>query len=136
MKLSEVKAKYPGSESFLFGDSKKLCDELTSLVVSGKKIATCESLSVYESGKEKLPSVGRIDIAADWGGKPAVAIRTIEIEVKKFNEVEEGFALDEGENDDLEGWRKDHREYFETNGDFYPEMKLVCERFEAVEVFE
>ena len=136
MELSEVKAKYPESETFVFGDSKELCEELTSLVVSGVKIATCESFSIYESGEEKIPVVGRVDIAMTWEGQPAVAIRTVEIEVKKFSEVEESFALDEGESDSLEGWRKDHQEYFERNGDFDPEMKLICERFEVVEVFK
>ncbi len=135
MNLSEVKAKYTDSETFRFGDSKELCDELTSLVISGKKIATCDVLSFYETGKEEMPRVGRIDVALNWEGKPAVAIRTVELEIKKFCEVGEEFALDEGENEDLEGWRKDHREYFERNGDFDPDMKLVCERFEVVEVF-
>ncbi|MEW4489505.1 ASCH domain-containing protein [Thalassoglobus sp. JC818] len=135
MNLSEARAKYPDSEVFRFGDSKKLCDELTSLVVSGKKVATCEALRVYASGNEDLPRVGRVDIALTWEGNPAVAIRTVEIEVMKFNEVGEEFALAEGENDDLEGWRKDHREYFERNGGYDPEMKLVCERFEVIEVF-
>ena len=50
MNLSEAKAKYPGSEVFRFGDSKELCDELTSLVISGKKVATCDALNGYESG--------------------------------------------------------------------------------------
>ena len=135
MDLSEAKAKYPGSEVFRFVDSKELCDELTSLVVSGKKIATCDALNLYESGKEELPRVGRVDIALTWEGKPAVAIRTVEIEITKFKEVGEEFALAEGENDDLEGWQKDHREYFERNGGFDPNMKLICERFEVIEVF-
>jgi len=135
MDLSEVKVKYPDAETFTFGDSKGLCEELTALVVSGRKTATCDTLIFYESGKGKMPCVGRVDIAMTWEGKPAVALRTVEIEIKKFNEVGEDFALDEGENDDLEGWRKDHREYFERNGGFDPEMKLVCERFEVVEVY-
>jgi uncharacterized protein YhfF len=135
MDLSEAKAKYPGSEVFRFGDSEELCDELTSLVISGIKVATCDALSVYESGKEKFPRVGRVDIALTWDGNPAVAIRTIGMNVVKFKEVDEIFALAEGENSDLEGWQKDHREYFERNGGYDPEMKLVCERFEVVEVF-
>lgn len=135
MKLSEAKAKYPGAEVFRFGDSKELCDELTSLVIIGKKRATCDALNVYESEKEELPRVGRVDIALTWEGHPAVAIRTVTIEVMKFEEVSEEFALAEGENGDLEGWRKDHREYFERNGGYDPEMKLVCERFEVIEVF-
>ncbi len=135
MDLSEVQTKYPESETFRFGDSKELCEELTSLVINGTKTATCDSLSIYESGKEKMPTVGRVDIAMTWEGEPAVAIRTIEIEVKKFCEVDEEFALDEGEDDSLEGWRKHHKEYFERSGGFDPEMELVCERFEVIEVF-
>ncbi|MFT7517057.1 MAG: hypothetical protein ACI84O_000845 [Myxococcota bacterium] len=135
MSLSEIKAKYPGLKTFIFGDSKELCDELTELVISGKKIATCEALSTYASGEEAMPELGRVDLALTWEQKPAVAIRTIEIEIRRFSEVEEGFALDEGENSDLAGWRKDHQDYFERNGHFNPEMKVVCERFEVVEVY-
>ena len=119
----------------MFGDSKELCDELTALVISGKKIATCEALSAYTSGEENMPVLGRVDIALTWERNPAVAIRTTEIEIIMFNEVEEVFALDEGENADLEGWRKDHQEYFERNGHFNLEMEVVCERFEVVEVY-
>ena len=35
-----------------------------------------------------------------------------------------------GDNDDLKGWRQDHRTYFERNGGFDNEMALVCERFD------
>jgi len=135
MELSDAKEKYPESETFVFGDSRALCEELTSLVTRGLKTAACDSLCVYESGKEKMPSIGRVDIATTWDGRPVVAIRTVEVEVKKFNEVDDRFALDEGENDSLDGWRKDHKEYFVRNGGFEPDMKLVCERFEVVEIF-
>ncbi len=53
-----------------------------------------------------------------------------------FAEIDEDFALAEGENDDLEGWRRDHRAYFERNGGWNPDMDLICERFEVVEVFD
>ena len=135
MDLSEISAKYPGLKTFVFGDSKDLCDELTALAIRGKKIATCEALSAYTSGEEQMPVLGRVDLALTWEQKPAVAIRTIEIEIRKFHEVEEGFALDEGENTDLAGWRKDHQAYFERTGHFDLEMKVVCERFEVVEVY-
>ena len=82
-----------------------------------------------------MPVLGRVDLALTWEQKPAVAIRTIEIEIRKFHEVEEGFALDEGENTNLAGWRKDHQAYFARTGHFHLEMKVVCERFEVVEVY-
>jgi uncharacterized protein YhfF len=135
MDLSEIRAKYPDLKTFVFGDSKELCDALTGLVIRGEKIATCEALSAYTSGEEEMPVLGRVDVALTWEQEPAVAIRTIEIEIRMFNEVEEDFALDEGENTDLEGWRKDHQEYFKRNGHFDIEMKVVCERFEVVEVY-
>lgn len=136
LNLSEVKMKYPGCATFTFGDNRELCDELTSLVRSGRKTATCEALRVFETGDETMPSVGRIDIVLSWDGTPALAIRTLSIVVEKFSEVGEIFALAEGENDNLEGWQLDHRAYFGRNGGFDPEMKLVCERFELVEEFK
>jgi len=135
MKLSQARFKYPGSETFTFGDSKELCDELTLLVIDGKKIATCEALDVYESGGEKMPKEGRVDIALTWEGTPAVAIQTIQVEIKRFIDVDEEFALAEGENDDLAGWQRCHKEYFERSGRFDADMKLVCERFKVIEVF-
>jgi uncharacterized protein YhfF len=50
----------------------------------------------------------------------------------RFCDVDENFALAEGENGDLEGWRRDHRRYFERNGGFDNELMVVCERFKLV----
>ncbi len=136
MNLSEIKMKYPDSVTYTFGDNRTLCNELISLVKSGKKTATCEALRVFESGDETMPGVGRVDIVLNWNGTPALALRTVSIEITRFNEVREEFALAEGENNDLEGWQLDHKTYFERNGGFNPEMELVCERFELVESFE
>lgn len=60
-------------------------------------------------------------------------IETLEVSVVRFCDVGEDFALAEGENDDLAGWRRDHQVFFERNGGFDPEMDLVCERFKVVE---
>ncbi len=51
-------------------------------------------------------------------------------------EVPEAFALAEGENDTLDGWRRDHRVYFERTGGWAPDMLLMCERFRVVRVLE
>ena len=136
MNLSELHLKYPGCAMFTFGDNKELCDELNSLVRSRRKTATCEALREFKDGNELMPRVGRINISLNWDGTPALAIRTLSIVVKKFREVDELFALAEGENENLEGWQSDHRSYFERNGGFEPEMELVCERFELVEDFQ
>ena len=80
-----------------------------------------------------MPVVGRQDIALDWDGNPALKIETIEVTIRRFCDVDEDFALAEGEDDTLEGWRRAHQAYFTRNGGFTPEMELVCERFRLVE---
>ena len=82
-----------------------------------------------------MPVVGRRDIALTWEGDPALVIETTEVSVRKFMEVDAAFAMAEGENDDLEGWRRDHRAFFERNGGWSEDMELVCERFRLIEDF-
>ncbi len=118
--------------TFTFGDNHALCDRLLSLVRSGKKTATCEALRVFESGDEEMPVVGRRDIALNWDGSPALMIETTQVTLARFCDVDEDFALAEGENDDLRGWQADHREYFDRNGGFDAEMMLVLERFKLI----
>jgi uncharacterized protein YhfF len=131
--IVEIMQRYPGAETFYFGDSEELSDKLIALVRSGKKTATCEALRDFEEGKEAMPGLARCDIALQWDSDPALVLKTVSLELKRFCDVEEDFALAEGENETLEGWREDHQGYFERNGGFDPEMILVCERFELVE---
>ncbi len=133
MPIDDALTKYPGAVTFTFGDSEPLCNELLSLVRSGKKTATCGALRDFGSGGEPMPVAGRCDIALNWDGTPALVIETLEVSIRRFCDMDMTFALAEGENEDLEGWRQDHRRYFERNGGFEPEMELVCERFRLVE---
>ena len=136
MTLNEVLTKYPGAVTFKFGDGPELSALLLSLVRAGRKTATCGALRDYESGVEAMPVVGRLDIALEWDGRPALAIETVELTKRRFCDVDADFALAEGENETLEGWQRDHRAYFERNGGWDPELMLVCERFRVVEDFE
>lgn len=136
MKLEDALAKYPGAETFTFGDSQHLCEVLLALVRSGKKRATCGALRDFEGGLETMPVLGRQDISLNWDGTPALVIETVSLERQRFCDVGAEFALAEGENATLEGWQADHRAYFERNGGFDPEMMLLCERFELVEDFK
>ncbi|EFO33467.1 putative cytoplasmic protein [Roseibium sp. TrichSKD4] len=133
MTLEQLKTRYPDAETFTFGDSEALCEELLSLVRAGKKTATCGALHDFQEGGEALPVVGRKDISLHWDGRPALVIETVEVIIRRFCDVDESFALAEGENETLEGWRKDHRAYFERNGGCTEEMELVCERFKLIE---
>lgn len=132
--LDAVRSKYPDAETFKFGSTRSMCEALTGLVRDGKKTATCEAVAVFESGAEAWPKVGRKDIALDWDGNPAVVIQTMDLDIRKFIDVSEEFALLEGENDSLDGWRRDHQRYFENTSGFSPDMNIVCERFKVIEL--
>lgn len=133
MDLQKALARYPGAQTFKFGDNAALCGELLALVRSGRKTATCDALRNYPEGSPETPSIGRQDIALEWDGRPALVIETVDVSIHRFRDVPEAFALAEGENDTLDGWREDHRRYFERNGGFEPEMELLCERFRLIE---
>ncbi|MFW6337436.1 MAG: ASCH domain-containing protein [Alkalispirochaetaceae bacterium] len=125
-----------------FGNSPELADELLHLVLVGTKSATCGSVAAYELEEEPLPRVGDLSVVTDSRGVPRAIIRTTEAVVKRFGEVDEQFAHDEGEGDrSYEFWRSAHEEYFtmeakETGAPFGPNLPVVCERFELVDRFE
>lgn len=126
---------YQSAIHFSFGDSAAMADELLALVLAGKKTATCGALRDYGTGGEAMPRVGRRDVVLDGAGRRAAVIETVEVTIRRFDEVEADFAHDEGEGDlSLNDWRAGHRRYFERNGGFSPDMELVCERFRLVEV--
>jgi uncharacterized protein YhfF len=123
------------SVSFSFGDSPAMADELLALVLAGTKTATCGALRDFGPGKETPPVVGRRDTVLDGAGRPAAIIETIEVTIRRFSEMDEQFAYDEGEGfRTLAHWRDGHREFFERNGGWFEDMELICERFRLVEV--
>lgn len=130
--LDTLKRRYPGAETFRFGDTAALCATLLALVRAGKKVATCAALAEFEAG-EAPPRIGRRDIALNWDGTPALVIETVELIQCRFDEVTEAMALAEGEDDDLDGWRAGHRAYFERNCGFSSDMQIIWERFRLVE---
>ena len=125
---------YQNAISFQFGDSPELADELLELVLSGVKTATCGALRDYD-GAEPMPQVGRRDVVLDGTGRPACVIETTEVTIRRFCDVDNAFAIAEGEGP-YEAWRSGHIAYFERNGGFDPEMPLVCERFRLVFVLD
>jgi uncharacterized protein YhfF len=115
---------------FSFGDSPELADELLALVLSGAKTATCSAKRDF-SDSYPMPHVGRRDIALDSKKVPRCVIETTEVTIKRFDEVDEDFAVAEGEGP-YEKWRREHEAYFERNGGFSEDLIVVCERFKVV----
>jgi uncharacterized protein YhfF len=72
-------------------------------------------------------------VMLDGTGRPAAVLQTIELTKRRFEEVDERFAADEGEGDgSLAYWRAAHQRYFTRRGSFAPDMELWCERFRVV----
>ena len=117
-------------ETFSFGDSPDLANELLELVLSGTKCATCWA----ESQGLLSAEVGKMMVVVDGQGVPRAVLKTIELTKRSFDEVDEAFAYDEGEGDrSLQYWRLAHTRYFTRLGRYAPNMTLWCERFELVE---
>ena len=117
-------------ESFAFGDSPEMADQLLGFVLAGAKTATCWSI---RDGQQT--EVGKRMIAKDGAGRPRAVLETVSLVQSRFDEVPWSFAEAEGEGDlNLDDWRNGHRAYFTRNGGFAPDMLLWCERFRVVEV--
>ena len=129
----DLNEKYPGAGSFKFGDSDAMNAELIALVRAGKKTATCGRASDFDDDPDAVPVVGRRDIVTNWDGSPAVVIKTISVERKKFDQIDEEFALAEGEDATRADWHKSRRAYFVRTGVWSSDMEMICERFKVVE---
>jgi uncharacterized protein YhfF len=102
-------------ESFAFGDSPALADELLDLVLAAKKTATCWAVSEGDKGV----AVGKRWIVKDGSGGPRAVIETVEVERRRFEEVDAAFAHEEGEGDrSLAYWRRAHTDYFTRRASF------------------
>lgn len=121
-----------GATKFIFGDYEAQCNRLLELVRQGRKTATCAALDEFEAAAVDLPIVGLHEVALNWDGTPALVIETTSVKVVRFCDVDEHFARAEGENEKLQVWQFNHREYLQRNGGFNPEMMLVCQRFKLV----
>ena len=131
--MEDLQETYPGAGTFKLGDSKELNDRLNGLIRSGHKTAACDALANYNTEPEAMPKVGSCDVATDWQDVPALVIRTIRVYKIRLCDVNEETVLAEGENSNLDDWRRDHKAFFERNGGFKPEMLLLLEHFELVE---
>jgi uncharacterized protein YhfF len=114
-------------ETFSFGDGPDLANQLLELVLLGTKCATCWA----ESQGLLSAEVGKLMVVLDGHGVPKAVLKTIELTKRRFDEVDEAFAYDEGEGDrPLQYWREAHTRYFTRLGRYAPDMML---RFELVE---
>jgi uncharacterized protein YhfF len=121
-----------------FGNTPEMALELGTLVLSGKKIATAALAAVNEIKPDETPIADGFSVVTDFHGTPMCVIQTTGITHVPFDEVDEGFARDEGEGDmSLERWRRAHLDYFTREAaslglDFDKRSVVCCEHFKVL----
>lgn len=121
-----------------FGDGAALARELADLVLLGPKRATAGLLWEAESDPNAMPVQGGYSVVTDGGGVPLMVLRTAEVEIRPFAEVDADFAAAEGEGDgSLEYWRAAHWNYFSRRCEVLARtpsegMPVILERFDLV----
>lgn len=130
--LHTLQQRYPHALVWGFGDSPEMADELAALVIQGDKRASCGSLVSYLN-EPILP--GSYNIILNGRDEPVCVIRTMALRVVRYCDVTVELASREGEGDrSLAYWQTAHQAFFEREGTWAPDMELVFEEFEVVEV--
>ena len=125
-------------EAFRIGDSDESADKGADLIQQGIKSATSSLLWEYQAAHKLPPQEGSLSIVENGKGEPVCVVKTTEIAMKRFTEVDAQFAYDYGEWDrTLEMWRRQCWEYYSEQcrrlgREPTEEMLLVCERFKVV----
>lgn len=125
-------------ESFHFCDNQQDADICADLVVRGIKRATAASVEELKLLDMRPARVGDVSVVTTWDGEAVAIIETTQIEVRRLGDVDEAFALREGEGDKtLAWWRTAHEAYYRrvlegTGIRVDDDLLIVCEHFERV----
>ncbi len=121
-----------------WGDTPEMADELGTLIAQGTKTGTCSALWEWEAEGKTPTQVGELTVALDGQGEPLCIVETVDVSIRKYNEVDADFARSEGEDDlSLDYWRAAHKRFFtrvlsKFGMEFSEAMPLVCERFRVI----
>ncbi|MGI9374594.1 MAG: ASCH domain-containing protein [Tsuneonella suprasediminis] len=124
--------------AFHFCDNREDADICADLVVAGKKRATASSLAELEASGDPVPQPGEYAIVTDWAGQARAVMRTTHVKIKRLGDIDEDFAVKEGEGDlTLTWWREAHDAYFtrvlaDTPYTVDDDLQIACEEFEVV----
>jgi uncharacterized protein YhfF len=118
-----------------FGDSEELCNHVLAETLAGRNRATASLQWDYDG---KPPQVGDVAIVTDWSGAPGAALITRQVDICRYQDIDEDFARAEGYvARPLDEWREVHWAYFSRRSAKLGrvaslDMPIVCERFELI----
>lgn len=116
-----------------FGDN---TDELAGKVLSGEKTATSSLHDYYRLQLKEMSNVGDYAEILDSNGKEVCIVEIEKIEIIKFKDITERFAMEEGDGS-LDNWLKIHTHYYsgllaKIGKELTSNTELVCEWFKVV----
>jgi uncharacterized protein YhfF len=121
-----------------FGDSATMADDLLAYVLTGEKTATSGMLKDYEIDGDPLPVIGDRSIILNGKGIPVCVVEITNVLIQAYNEVDETFALAEGEGfKSLKDWKEVHWNFFtrrckKLGIPLTETVPLVCEEFKVI----
>ena len=125
-----------GLRSIEFGNPGESRNKLISLILDGNKRATAGTLEWdYQAQSEPIETVGEKLAVLDNQNRHIATIQVTRVEVKKFVEVPDEFALAEAEGD-LSGddFRVSHLEFWSKMGlPIRNETEIVLVYFDVIE---
>jgi uncharacterized protein YhfF len=124
-----------GLRGIEFGDPGEMRAWLVDLVLLGRKKATAGLWAEYEDEGEPLEHVGERLAVLDDEGTQVATVAVTRIDVVRFADVPDDFALAEGEGDlNGEDFRSSHREYWGAQGQAVTDdTVVVLVRFDLVD---
>lgn len=119
-----------------FGNTDEDIDLLALKVLSGSKIATSSLLEYYRLGLKSLSTVDDYMAILDSSDNQVAVVRVVRIEIMKFGDIPESFAVEEGDGS-LANWKMIHRSYYSgqlsaIGKELTNDTELVCEWFRIV----
>jgi uncharacterized protein YhfF len=117
-------------------------DRLVAAVLRGEKTAT-SSLRLEYQDEDELPRPGMRCVVVDSDERPVAVIQTNEVRVVRVGDVDERFAIDEGEGfRSVANWRAAHERFWSSDAyrkevgavTIDDDTLVVCECFTLVEL--
>jgi uncharacterized protein YhfF len=123
-----------------FGDRPEMASQLAHLVMCGEKRVTMGWVDAAEKDGTPLPLVGGVSVVTDAFGYPRCVLRSAEVKLVPFGEVDAASAAGEGEGDLTRAdWHEGHTAYFQgeaaRNGLVFDDTAVIAiERFEVLHI--
>jgi uncharacterized protein YhfF len=123
-----------------FGDGPEMAAQLAHLVACGDKRVTMGWIEGALADGTPLAYEGGVSVVTDGFGYPRLVLRTTQVRVVPFEEVDEASAAGEGEGDlTYADWRENHVAFFTAESErlglmFDARSQIAIERFEVLHV--